>query len=317
MCGFVFIYFAKIKFISRKFMNKIFIYMVFFSTAFLSACGSKTDANEKNFGSAIETDLKKTEICLPFDKWPYRVLADDKPRMGKMSELESLGFLSGADFEVDKLNFWNKPSGQKIKLRIFSLTDQGKKVFLETSPPSADGISKGYLCYGQVTLDKVIKWEVVPNQMMLVTYIYKMKGIAEWVKNPALLTVFPDMAKFIKEIDGGKENQVFLKLTNLGWETVNIGIEFGKVIAAGKIIQTYDITSVNQADYLPVASQIIVTPVAAVVATAVPKIETIQSEKVNVPAPVVAVKLQQLQKMLPNGAKPSSEVQIRQINLND
>lgn len=292
-------------------MKKYCTYVVLLGVVMLSACGSKTDANEKNFSNAIETVLEKYEVCMPFGKWPYRVMADDKPRMAQMAALEAASLVSGADFEADQLNFFNKPSGRKIKLRVYSLTEQGRKFFVETKPGAADGASEGHLCYGQLALDKVVKWEASSNQMMLVTYLTKMKDVADWAKNPTLLASFPRTAELIKGGEADKQNGALLKLTNLGWEAGMFDME-SRETKSGKIIKIPDggFFDVNPADNLPVAAPV------ADVTTAVPA-ESVPVKKVESPTPVVAAKLHPVQKPVQHVEKASGGVQVRQININD
>lgn len=210
----------------------------------LVGCGSKTDASEKNFGAVIADELKKVELCLPFEKWPYRVVVSDSDRMGQMAVLEAAGLVSGADFEADKLNLFSKPTGRKIKLKSYSLTEEGKKFFREKGTAKTDAIVNGNLCYGKLALDKIIKWEGPINQMVTVTYSTELDDLADWVKKPELQAVFPGTAKFIADNLVGGENKASLKLTNIGWEPII-------ATRSGTTVVTRD-ASINPADYLKV-----------------------------------------------------------------
>lgn len=288
-------------------MKKYWLSAILLGAVMLSACGSKTDANEKNFSNAIETVLEKYEVCMPFGKWPYRVMPDDKSRMAQMAVLEAIGLVSGADFEAEQSYGWIGSSVRKIKLRVYSLTEQGKKFFVETKPGAADEPSEGHLCYGKLALDKVVKWEGPTNQVAKVTYLTKMKNVADWAKNPTLLAGFPRTAELLKDGEAGKEKGAFLKLTNLGWEAEMFGERETK---SGKIIKTPDGHDVNPADFLPVA-----TPVTTV--TPSPAVESAPPEKVVAPAPVAPVKSLPVQKPVQHVEKASGGVQVRQINLNE
>lgn len=290
-------------------MKKYWLYAILLGAVTLTGCGSKTDANEKNFSNAIETVLEKYEVCMPFGKWPYRVMPDDKPRMAQMAALEAVGLVSGADFEAEQSYGWIGRSVRKIKLRVYSLTEQGKKFFVETKPGAADEPSEGHLCYGKLALDKVVKWQSSANQMMLVIYLTKMKNVADWAKNPTLLAGFPRMAELLKDGEAGKENDAILTLTNLGWEAGMLDMQSRKT-KSGKIIKTPDGPDVNPADFLPVA-----TPVTTV--TPSPAVESAPPEKVVAPAPVAPVKPHPVQKPVQHVEKASGGVQVRQINLNE
>lgn len=281
-------------------MKKSLMYPVLLGIAMLVGCGSKTDANERNFGAVIADQLKKNELCLPFDKWPYRVVANDSGRMEQMAVLETAGLVSGADFEADELNFFRKPTGRKIKLKIYNLTGEGKKFFHENGAAKAADVVNGNLCYGKLVLDKVVKWEGTNSpQNIIVTYSTKLDGLADWAKKPELQAVFPSTAGLAE-----KETKTILKLTSLGWESA---MEFGLA----------DWSMPNPADYLPVA-----TPVAGVVST-VPS-TSVSPEKVETPPAQhhsSAAKHPQVQKAVSNNdkntVKESSALQVRQININE
>ena len=219
----------------------------------LVGCGNKTDANEKNFSAAITDELKKVAICLPFENWPYRVIPNDSARMGQMTVLEAAGLVSGADFEANEHNysFSHKPTGHKIKLRSYSLTEEGKRFFHKKKETAkVDIFANGNLCYGKLALDKVIKWEMPSNQMAAVTYTIKLDSLADWIKTPALQAAFPGAAKFINKGFTEKEHGIVLKLTNLGWEP---GMPFGMGTGIGSDIVTPDFSLMNPADNYPVA----------------------------------------------------------------
>lgn len=228
------------------------------SSAIVAGCGSKTDANEKNFSAVIADELKKGAICLPFDKWPYRVVASDTVRMGQLAVLETAGLVSGADFEADEQGFLSRPTGRKIKLKIFSLTEEGKKFFRENDTAKAGAVGIGNLCYAKFALVKVIKWESPTNQKVNVTFTSKFDSFADWATKPEFQAVFPGAAavnaKTVNERLAGIENKIPLKLTNIGWEPDEepLGI-FGKK----NEIFTPDTSSMNPADNLPVATPVV------------------------------------------------------------
>ncbi len=299
-------------------MKKSLIYTALLGAVLLAGCGSKTDANEKNFGAVISDELKRVEVCLPFEKWPYRVVANDTGRMGQMTVLEAAGLVSGADFETDDLNFMGKPTGRKIKLRIYNLTGEGKKFFHDNEAAKAADVVNGNLCYGKLSLDKIVKWEGTNSpQDILVTYSAKLEGLADWAKKPELQAVFPGTAKFIAESLAGKENQTILKLTSLGWEQA-MGFGMASSAGSGAVIEMPDGSIMpNPSDYLPVATPV-VNVVSVTTSAAVPleKVETTPAQQHS-----SAVKHHQVQKTVSNSGKnPEKEtrgVQMRQININD
>lgn len=202
----------------------------------LAGCGSKQDANEKNFGAAISQYLdKKGELCLQLNKWPVDVTEMDLRMQktmptgtaGQMEALAAIGLASGTDTEVDQIGmFDNKPTGHKFKVKRYVLTDAGKKFYSEKEVTQiglggAKKVMQGDICYGKKSLDKVVKWEGPMKfgdyQEANVKYLYKIDGLADWTKKPEFQTAFPYIAQII-DAAGKQEQQGGVKLTSLGWE---------------------------------------------------------------------------------------------------
>jgi hypothetical protein len=219
----------------RDKMKKAVIPITVAMTFLFVGCDSKTDANEKNFGVAIQQYLdKKGDLCLNIDKWPVDVNELDL-RMQKamptgianrMAALESVGLAKSTDTEVDGTGFDGKPNGLRFKVKRYALADTAQPFehTKEVERLSLDGRTKEArtdLCWGKKTLDKVVKWEGPMKfgdyQEASVKYQYKIQDQASWTKNPEFLAAFPVVAQ-IAENAGKKEEQHALKLTNLGWE---------------------------------------------------------------------------------------------------
>jgi hypothetical protein len=205
----------------------------------LAGCGSKQDANEKNFGAAIGQYLdKKGELCLRLNKWPVDVTEMDLRMQkamptgtaGQMEALAAVGVVSGADTEVDELGgigpSYNKPTGRKFKVKRYVLTDAGKKFYSEKEVTQigfggTKKVMQGDICYGKKSLDKIVKWEGPMKfgdyQEANVKYLYKIDGLADWTKKSEFQTAFPYIAQVI-DAAGKKEQQGGVKLTSLGWE---------------------------------------------------------------------------------------------------
>ncbi len=213
-------------------MNNKMIFAVAAGVFLAAGCGSKQDANEKNFGAAISQYLdKKGELCLSFGKWPVDVDEMDLSmqkniptgKAGQMEALAAVGLVSGTDTEVDvKLMFGNQVRKSKVKRYI--LTDAGKKFYREGKEDAAigfDGSKENNICYGKKALDKVVKWEGPMKfgdyQEASVKYLYKINELAEWTKKPEFLAAFPNVGKIV-EAAGRKEQLHGVKLTNQGWE---------------------------------------------------------------------------------------------------
>lgn len=76
----------------------------------LVACGSKTDANEKNFSAALTQYFdKRGEMCLGINKWPVDLSGMDLQlqktmktgKANQMAALESVGLVKGEDATVE------------------------------------------------------------------------------------------------------------------------------------------------------------------------------------------------------------------------
>lgn len=202
----------------------------------VTACGSKTDANEKNFGAALTQYLdKKGELCLRLNKWPVDVSEMDMRLQknlptgtaGQMAALEAVGLVAGVDTEIDQVGmFDNKPTGHKFKVKRYTITDAGKKFYREKEVDSLGfggpkKVMQGDVCYGKKALDKVVKWEgpmkLGDYQEAGVKYTYKIDNLADWTKKPEFQVGFP-YAKQIIDDAGKKETQHAVKLTSQGWE---------------------------------------------------------------------------------------------------
>ncbi|MCW5258259.1 hypothetical protein D5038_18430 [Verminephrobacter aporrectodeae subsp. tuberculatae] len=194
----------------------------------LTACGSKTDVNEKNFGAAMKQYFeKKGELCLGLRKWPadvsqedLKAQKDDPTNMaGKMEALVAVGLVSGTDTEIDQLHWAsNKPTGRKLMVKRYALTDAGKKFHREWE---RDQEQVSDICYGNLALDKIVKWEGPMKrgdyQEARVTYLYEIDDLAGWAKKSEIQTAFPKVGKIIGGAEK-KEQKHQVKLTSLGWE---------------------------------------------------------------------------------------------------
>ncbi len=186
----------------------------------LTACGSKTDPTEKNFGAALAQYFeKKGQLCLNQNlDFPVAVteldlfLQKNSPISiaNQMAALEAAGLVKCE--AADK--------GKRC-----SLTDAAKPFVRETEATIWGLKGSTDLCWGQKALDKVVKWEgpmkLGDYQSATITYTYKVNNAAEWTKKPEVQAAFP-MVKFILDGAGKKESQHAVKLTSLGWEALGL-----------------------------------------------------------------------------------------------
>lgn len=210
-------------------------------TVLLAGCAGKSDPNEKNFGAAVAHYLeKKGELCLNVSKWPVDVsemelrLQDSRPSgtANRMAALETAGLAKGDIVEVPATDFSGRPTGKTFTTRRYVLTAAAKPFERqrEVSVLSLGGTAKQTqtdLCWGQMVLDKVVKWEgpmkLGDYQEARVDYRYRIDGLAEWSKTPEIRGAFPSVER-VSNGAGNQTRQHSVKLTSLGREAK--GLDF-------------------------------------------------------------------------------------------
>jgi hypothetical protein len=211
-------------------MNKTALSLVLGAAlaASLSACDSKTSANEKNFGIAVtEYFDKKGDLCLDPVKWPVDVYDIDFRQQklypdnaaGQMSALESVGLAKGEDVELPGTFVDGKPVGAKVKVRRYTMTDAAKP-YLHAKPGKQPRI-----CWGRKSLSKVIQWadpsRVGDHEESAVIYTFKLSNVADWARKPKVKEAFPELGR---NIDGerSQKEKLYVKLTPQGWEALGL-----------------------------------------------------------------------------------------------
>jgi len=187
-------------------------------SAALSACNSKTAANETNFGTAVSHYFgKKGELCLDPVTWPVDVYETDLRQQklypdgvaGQMAALEAAGLARGEDTE----------SSTKVKIRRYSMTDAAKP-FLRT-----DAKGEPRLCWGRKSLDKVVRWadpsKVGDHEESSVIYTYTLSNVAGWARKPQIKEAFPVLGR---NVDGEhtQKEKLYVKLAPQGWEALGL-----------------------------------------------------------------------------------------------
>jgi hypothetical protein len=209
-------------------MNKTAISLVLGATlvASLSACSSKTSANEENFGLAISQYFdKKGDLCLDPIKWPVDVYEIDIRQQklypdnaaGQMSALEAVGLARGEDIELPGAVVNGKASG--VKVRRYIMTDAAKPYL------HAKAGKQPRICWGRKSLSKVIRWadpaKVGDHEESSVIYTYKLSNVADWARKPQVKEAFPELGR---NIDGerSQKEKMYVKLTPNGWEAFGL-----------------------------------------------------------------------------------------------
>jgi len=209
-------------------MKKSLPWMLFLGVLLLIGCASKKDANEKNFSEALNSYLaKKGQICLGIPSaWPVDLNeAERRSGMGRAAEMAALqnaGLVRSHEMETE----YTPPlSSRPVRAKVlrYELTDNGKTFYREKDRLGLAGSKQvqGDLCYGQQSLDKIIKWEgpttIGDSTEATLFYTYKIDNLAEWAKNPDIQRVFPGV---LSSIDGAGKIQMnqALTLTDKGWQ---------------------------------------------------------------------------------------------------
>lgn len=190
-------------------------------SAALSACDSKTSANDKNFAIAVTQYFdKKGEMCIDPIKWPVDVYEIDMRQQklypdgvaGQMSALEAVGLARGEDTDLPG-------AGTKLKVRRYSMTDAARP-FLR-----ADAGREQRLCWGRKSLDKVLRWadpaKVGDHEESAVIYTYKLSNVADWARKPQVKEAFPILGRTVDGEHKQKE-KLYVKLTPQGWEALGL-----------------------------------------------------------------------------------------------
>ena len=202
-------------------MTKTALSLMFGATvlAALSACNSKTSANEKNFGMAITQYFdKKGDMCLDPVKWPVDVYDIDLRQQklypdgvaGQMAALEAAGLARGEDMALPDT---------RVKVRRYTMTDAAKP-YLHTPAGREPRI-----CWGRKSLSKVVRWadpaKVGDHEESSVIYTYTLSNVADWARKPQVKEAFPILGR---TVDGERtqKEKLYVKLTPQGWEGLGL-----------------------------------------------------------------------------------------------
>lgn len=195
-------------------------------SATLSACGSKTSANEKNFGITVTQYFdKKGDMCLDPVKWPVDVYETDQRQQklypdgvaGQMAALEGAGLARGEDMALPGTAVDGKPNG--VKVRRYTMTEAAKP-YLRT-----DAKQRERMCWGRKSLDKVVRWaepaKAGDHEESSVIYTYKLSDVADWARKPQMKEAFTVLGR---TVDGehAQREKLNVKLTPQGWEALGL-----------------------------------------------------------------------------------------------
>ena len=188
----------------------------------LTACDSAKAPNDANFTKAIDAYLAKHgAACTVMD----RQFPIDVPRLeqneqfgigAKLAALDQAGLVHSGETTavvhgmLDSL----RGSGPAQPVKRYELTDSGKRYFQQIR--SAPGQASGF-CYGQKSVDRIVKSETGTPSQAEVTYTYKIVDAAAWAQRADVQGAFSDVRTATNGVSKTPE-VIGLQLTSNGWE---------------------------------------------------------------------------------------------------
>lgn len=171
-------------------------------STFLSACGSSTEASDKNFRAALQQHFdQRGDLCLNLPRWPIdvpeaeqRLAAVLATSIGaQMAALAAAGLVVGEEVEVTPASMFGSPLDSKVKVRRYRPSAAAKAF---TRSAEGESGSQGGdtpegrtdLCWGKQALERIVQWEgpikLGDYQEAEVTFTYKVKHQASWARHP-------------------------------------------------------------------------------------------------------------------------------------
>ena len=190
----------------------------------LTACNSAKKADDANFTKAINVYLTNHGAActvigrqFPIDL-PQSEQIEHFGIEPKLAALEQAGLVQATETTavvhgmLDPLRGSTPPQPAKR----YELTTDGKKYFQQIPGPL--GQASGF-CYGQKSVDSIVKWTGPATVGTEVTYTYRIVGLASWAERSDVQQAFPDIGPTVNGVL--KTTEVAgLQLTSQGWEVL-------------------------------------------------------------------------------------------------
>lgn len=187
----------------------------------LAACGSKTDANEKNFSAALTQYFdKKGKLCLdqsygfPVEITEMDMRLQKTVRSGTANQMAALEAAALVKCEVAGRGKRCLPTDAA---KPFAREQEAVTWGLDGSQK----VTRTGFCGGDKALEKIVKWQgpmkLRDYQLAEITYTYKVDNLADWIKTPEVQTAFPGI-KSVLDGAGTRESKHTVWLTREGWE---------------------------------------------------------------------------------------------------
>lgn len=173
----------------------------------LAACGEK-QPTESDFKAALNRGLEKSgPVCVPLNKgFPVTLnQMEQEHGIGRaLSALEGAGLFTSA---------------QDGKGRRYEVTDQGQKFYTEREGQSigltVQKVKHGFICFADMRVEKVTRWDVQPDQSFAVSYTYRLEGIAPWATAPSVIQAMPKLSLWLNGAQKA-EHKAIVKKTPSG-----------------------------------------------------------------------------------------------------
>ncbi len=187
----------------------------------ISACSDPTDANKRNFKSAIQAYLDTNyPKCYVYANFPRTIDRDYSGLAGKLRALAKTGLLTETEVQVEERSVFSRPK-KFVNAPMFDLTEEGKKYYKAKVAKTIRGKSVGGFCAGNATVKEITQFSV-PSDMFghrisRVNYTYEVSNFPAWAEAPEVLAAIKDLnTDFESKITSKKALDVLI-LTNNGW----------------------------------------------------------------------------------------------------
>lgn len=187
----------------------------------LAGCGSKQDANEKNFKGAIQNFLDSAyPKCYFFENFPAVVGDFDlKNEKAILAALLKTGLVSVKDEPHEETNLFGK---KKTSIKpTFYLTEAGKKFYKTDIQKTLGGQSIGGFCVGKAKVQDVPQFtepsDMLGQKISRVNYTYVVNDLPSWTKSPEILSAIPSLKPDVESENKPIKSLDAVVLTNNGW----------------------------------------------------------------------------------------------------
>jgi hypothetical protein len=193
----------------------------------LGACGKfgKPELSPAQAQAAVQSFIDaRNPVCQTFfATWPVQIT--DYERRNNSYHAQRLAALQAAglvryDPGAILPGSVQKPSRANardfIATKVYSLSELGQAAY---RAPTAQSPGDGKFCYGKKVIAHIVQVSPVETQskeaVATVRFVYDLQDLAPWAATPALLEVFPTMAREIAGI--GQETELHVVWRDKSW----------------------------------------------------------------------------------------------------